>query len=181
MRPRWKKVVRDLAYNRTRTALVVLSIAVGVFAFGTIMAGRIVLQRELRTSFLATNPASAIITTEPFDDDLVDAVRGLPDVAQAQGRRAVPARIQTGPEAWQDTVLYVLPDDGVTEVGIVKPWQGAWPAPDNAVLIERASLAKTRSQLGGTITLQLPGHDARAMPIVGLTHDLSLPPAVISG
>ncbi|NTU78368.1 MAG: FtsX-like permease family protein [Chloroflexales bacterium] len=181
LRPRWKKVIRDLAFNRTRTALVVLSIAVGVFAFGTIMAGRIVLQRELRTSFLATNPASAIITTEPFDDDLVEAVRGLPNVAEAQGRRAVAVRIQTGPEAWQDTVLYVLPNDGVTEVGIVKPWQGAWPAPDNAILIERASLAKTRSQLGGLITLQLSGHDARSMPIAGLTHDLSLPPAVISG
>ncbi len=181
LRPRWKKVIRDLAFNPTRTALVVVSIAVGVFAFGTIMAGRIVLQRELRTSFLATNPASVIFTTEPFDDDLVNAVRGLPNVAQAQGRRVVAARLQTGPETWQDTVLSVLPDDGVTEVGIVKPWRGAWPAPDNAVLIERASLAKARTQVGSLLTIQLTGQDARTLPVVGLTHDLSLPPAVISG
>ena len=181
LRPRWKKVIRDLAFNPTRTALVVLSIAVGVFVFGTIMAGRVVFQREMHTSFLATNPASVIITTDPFDEDLVKAVRGMPAVAQAQGRRAVPARIQTGPETWQDSVFYVLPNDGVTEVGIVAPWKGTWPAPDNAVLIERASLAKAHTQLGSMITIQLPGHTARTLPVVGTTHDLSLPPAAISG
>ncbi len=36
IRPRWRKVLRDLWSNKTRTLLVVLSIAVGVFAVGTI-------------------------------------------------------------------------------------------------------------------------------------------------
>ncbi len=179
--PRWRKVVRDLVHNSTRTMLVVLSIAVGVFAFGTIMAGRIVLQRELRSSYLATNPASAILTTAPFDEDLVKAVRGVPGVAQAQGRRAVAARIQLGPEHWQDAVLYVLPDDGITEVGIVRPEAGAWPPPDHALLLERASLGKARANVGDTVRLALPGEQARDLPVVGLTHDLSLPPAVIAG
>lgn len=53
---RWRKVKRDLIHTPTRTLLVVLSITVGVFVFGTIMATRITLQRELRASFLATNP-----------------------------------------------------------------------------------------------------------------------------
>jgi putative ABC transport system permease protein len=181
MRPRWNKVRRDLSHNRTRTALVVLSIAVGVFAFGTIMAARAVLSEQLRSSFLATNPASATITTEPFDDDLLDAVRHVPGVAAADGGRAVAARIQTGPLTWQDTVLHVLPDDGVTSVGIVQPWRGAWPPPKNAVLIERASLAKTHAAVGDTVRIELPGQSARAMPIAGLTHDLSLPPAPIAG
>lgn len=181
LRPRWKKVIRDLAHNRTRTALVVLSIAVGVFAFGTIMAGLTVIRREVRESFLATNPASATITTEPFDEELVEAARRLPGVAQAQGRRAVAARLQVGPQEWQDTVLYVLPDDGATEVGIVRPAAGAWPPPDRALLLERASLGKARAALGETVTLALPGQRARRLPIAGLTHDLSLPPAVIAG
>ncbi len=179
--PRWKKVLRDLAANRTRTALVVLSIAVGVFAFGTILAGPTVLGRLLNDSFLATNPASAILTTEPFDDDLVAAAERVPGVAAARGLRAVPARIQVGPADWQDAVLHVLPDDGVTAVNIVRPWQGAWPPPDRAVLIERASLAKTRAQVGDTIRVALPGHKARDLPIAGLTHDLGLPPAAIAG
>ena len=181
MRPRWHKVIRDLAHFRTRTALVVLSIAVGVFAFGAIFAARLVLTRELRASFLATNPVSMTITTEPFDDELVDVVRKLPGVGAAEGTRAVAARIQTGPLTWQDTVLYVLPDDGAKSVAIVRPWQGAWPPPDKAVLIERASLSKTQAALGDRINVALAGQEARELPIAGLTHDLSLPPAPIAG
>jgi putative ABC transport system permease protein len=181
LRPRWKKVLRDLTVSPTRTALVVLSITVGVFAFGTILAGPSELSRALQTSYLATNPASAVLTTEPFDDDLVDAVRRVPGVALAQGVRSVQARIQTGPTEWQDTVLYVLPDDGATEVNIVRPWRGVWPPPDRSVLIERASLPKIRAALGATVWIELPGRETRPLQIAGLTHDLSLPPAVIAG
>src|SRR5262245_2506393 len=105
--PRWKKVMRDLAFNRTRTALVVLSIAVGVFAFGTILGGPTVLSQTLNESFLAINPPSATLTTAPFDEELVEAVRRVPGVAQAQGTRSVAARIQTGPTTWQDAMLFV--------------------------------------------------------------------------
>lgn len=181
MRPRWYKVLRDLFYNRTRTALVVLSIAVGVWAFGTVLAAQIVFSRALHESYLSINPASATITTNAFEDTLVDAVRHVPGVGQVQGRRAVTARIQTGPETWQDTVLYVLPTDGVTEVGVVKPWAGAWPPPKNTVLIERASMAKAHATLGGPITIALTGKDPRTMPVAGTTYDLSLPPAIIAG
>ena len=37
LRPRWRKVFRDLWLNKNRTVVVVLSIAVGVFAIGTIV------------------------------------------------------------------------------------------------------------------------------------------------
>ena len=36
MRPRWRKVLKDLWTNYERTALVVLSITIGVFAVGVI-------------------------------------------------------------------------------------------------------------------------------------------------
>lgn len=181
LRPRWNKVRRDLLANPTRTAMVVLSIAIGVFAFGAILAARTLITEQLHDSYLAVNPASATIVTAPFDDDLLDAVRRVPGVAQAQGLRAVSARVATGPDQWQDTAIYLLPDDGAREVGIVKPWQGAWPAPDKALLVERASLGKLSAALGDTVTVEIPGHDARTLPVAGLTYDLSLPPAVISG
>ncbi len=181
LRPRWHKVFRDLISSPTRTAMVVLSIAIGVFAFGTIMATRTVITEQLDTSYLAINPVSATITTEPFDDDLIDAVRRVPGVAQAQGARAVGARVATGPGQWQDTVLHVLPDDGVREIGVVRSEQGAWPPPDKALLIERASLGKTKAHVGDIVRVEISGQEARDMPIAGLTYDLSLPPAVISG
>ncbi|NNJ12159.1 FtsX-like permease family protein [Chloroflexales bacterium ZM16-3] len=181
MRPRWHKVLRDLISSPTRTIMVVLSIAIGVFAFGAILATRTIITEQLHTSYLAINPSSATITTDPFNDDLIDAVRNVPGVAQAQGVRVVSARIATGPQQWQDTALYVLPDEGWRDIGIVKPWQGAWPPPKNALLIERASLGKTKAAVGDTVRIEIAGQDSREIPIAGLTYDLSLQPAVISG
>ena len=43
--PRWRKVLRDLWGNRARTMLVVLSIAVGVFAVGMIAGSQVLFSR----------------------------------------------------------------------------------------------------------------------------------------
>lgn len=178
LRPRWKKVFRDLLADRMRTLLVVLSITVGVFAFGTIMTTRIVFAENMTNTFLAINPASATITTEPFDETLIDVVRNVPGVADAQGLRVVGARIQTGPQTWQDASLYVLPDEGVRSIAEVAPWAGAWPPPDRAILLERSSLVKTGAAMGDPIRVALTGGRTRDLPIAGLTHDLSLPTSV---
>jgi len=45
MRPRWKKVLADLWDNKLRTVLVVLSIAVGVFAVGMIAGAYVIISR----------------------------------------------------------------------------------------------------------------------------------------
>ncbi len=48
--PRWRKVLSDLTSNKTRTILVVLSIAVGVFAVGMIAGSRAILANDLATA-----------------------------------------------------------------------------------------------------------------------------------
>ena len=64
IKPRWRKIVPDIWYNRTRTVLVVFSIAVGVFTIGMIAGTRVVLSRATNESWLATNPPSALLFTE---------------------------------------------------------------------------------------------------------------------
>jgi putative ABC transport system permease protein len=182
MRPRWKKVFRDIWLNKTRTLLVVLSIAVGVMAFGTVASARTNVLQGLRTSYLSINPASAIISTEqPFNEPLVENIRRMKSVQAADGRRAVPARIQTGPNEWYDMQLFVIPDDGEMYVNVVRPESGAWPPPKHAILIERSSLTKTQAKVGDEVTVEMTGGEKRTLPIVGLTHDMSTPPAPIAG
>ncbi len=181
LNPRWKKVIRDLWFNKTRTLLVVLSIMVGVFAFGTIASARVNILEGLRNSFLSINPASASIKTELFHDDLVDVVAGMTGVAQAQGQRKIPARVLTGPNTWYDLDLYVIPDDGVMDMNIVRSEQGPFPAPKHTLLIERSSLVKTKAAVGEKITVSVAKGEERDIPIAGLAHDLSLPPAPIAG
>src|SRR6476659_7465786 len=67
--PRWRKVLRDLWSNKTRTILVVLSIAVGVFAVGMIAGSRVMLQRDLAAAYADSRPYNATLYTSWFDDD----------------------------------------------------------------------------------------------------------------
>jgi putative ABC transport system permease protein len=61
--------------NKGRTAVVVLSIAIGVFAVGTILNSRTALADSLAKTYAATNPAHAVILTlTPFDEDLLKTV-----------------------------------------------------------------------------------------------------------
>src|SRR5262245_12942293 len=110
MSPRWRKVLRDLLNNKTRTALLVLSIAVGVFAVVMIASSRVIMLRDLAIGWFATNPASASLDTESFDDELVQAIRRMPEVGDAEARRIINVRAQVGPDEWKDLKLMALPD-----------------------------------------------------------------------
>ena len=55
---RWRKVIRDLWSNKTRTILVVLAIAVGVFAFGSVFITERVLVNDMNNQYHSINPSS---------------------------------------------------------------------------------------------------------------------------
>ncbi|HYN47533.1 MAG TPA: hypothetical protein VER83_01630, partial [Candidatus Nanopelagicales bacterium] len=118
---RWRKVVRDLGVARTRTVLVVLSIAVGVFAVGTIAGSNALLQEGLRETYLASRPASATLSTSAFGDDLVETVREMPGIADAEGRRSVTVRLRTGPETFRELQLTAISDFEDQRLDLVTP------------------------------------------------------------
>lgn len=171
--PRWRKVLRDLWLNKTRTLLVVLSIAVGVFAVGTITNAQLILSRDLAASYAAINPAHAtILTLDSFDDNLVEAVRAMREVGEAEGRRNLIVRVKTGPNEWRNLMLVAISD--YNDIRIDKVWseQGAWPPPEHEIVIERAALGLTKSRVGETVLIKLPDGKERQMRIAGLAHDL---------
>ena len=182
LRPRWRKVLRDLWLNKTRTLLVVLSIAVGVFAVGAIASSQVILSRDLTQAYLATNPASAtFFTFDSFGDSVVQAVENMPEVKEAEGRRRVTVRVQTGPEEFRLLYLIAIPDFDEVEIDKFQPEAGAWPPPDNQVLIERASLNLLQAELGDTLLVKTPEGKERQMHIAGLAHDLNAQIYVFDG
>ena len=71
-RMRWKKVIRDLTSNKSRTILVVVSIAVGVIAIGMVWGAQGIVGRDLPRDFQAIGPADAFaITFTNFDEEIV--------------------------------------------------------------------------------------------------------------
>ena len=181
IRPRWRKVLRDVWGNKTRTLLVVLSIAVGVFAVGTTASTWVMMSHDLSADYAAINPSSAILFTAPFDDGLVTSIRSMPGVREAEGRFDLSVRLKTGPDEWRNMRLEAIEDYHDIRLNKVRPESGAWPPPKQEVLIERASLGLTNSDVGDPIAIRLPDGTQRELPIAGLTHDLNKVPASFSG
>ena len=172
--PRWRKVASDLWGNKTRTLLVVVSIAVGVFAVGMILGSRVILLRDLRAGYLATNPASGTIyTVDPFDDDLIEVVRHMRTVRDADGRRTTNVRYSAGPGRWRNLQLIALPDFEDIRVGKIRSLQGRWPPLEHEVLLERSSLATVGARVGDLLLVEAPNGTRRSLRVAGVAHDLS--------
>ena len=64
---RWIKIFKDIWDHKTRSLLVILSIAVGVAAVGMINNAKSMIERDLFGPYLAGNPALVQIYVSPFD------------------------------------------------------------------------------------------------------------------
>ncbi|MCL5999585.1 MAG: FtsX-like permease family protein [Chloroflexi bacterium] len=179
MSPRWRKVLHDLWNNKTRTLLVVLSIAVGIYATGTIAGTQVVLSREVTRVYAASHPASATLTST-FDEDFVKAVRRMPEVADAEGRREVTVRAKVGDEL-RTLLLIAVPDFDDLRINTFRPQSGAWPPPKREMLLERSALASLRASVGDQIAVELFDGTERSLRVAGLTYDFQSPPPILGG
>ena len=175
--PRWAKVLRDLWDHKSRTILVVLSIAVGIFAVGLIAGTQQLLDHQLNSSYQAINPAHATFGISSFDSDLLAAVRRMPEVESAAARFSLRTRASLGPGKWLDLTIFALPDWQDIPVNIVTSESGPWPPPRGAVVVERTSLPLLDAAIGDTVSLELPDGRLRDVVLVGTAHDINLPPA----
>jgi putative ABC transport system permease protein len=177
LNPRWRKVWRDLWSNKTRTILVAVSIAVGIFAIGLVAGSRLILSRDLSGSYAEVMPASATLIVDAFDDDLLQTVRRMPDVNLAEGRRRLTARISSGPERWRALQLLAIDDYDDIHINKLHPTSGAWPPPKRELLLERSALSLVQAEVGSQVLIELADGTQRTLRIAGLAHDLSQPAA----
>lgn len=181
--PRWRKVYRDMWSNKSRTLLVVLSIAVGVIAVGIVSGSQIVLSEALNSTYTASNPASGhVITVDNFDDDLVATIDRMREVERAEGRRQFTLLYQlNGQGEWQTIQLIAYEDYDEVELNIQFPKQGEWPPQDRQIVMERAGLEYMGAQVGDFVTVETSEGKFRTLQIVGTAHAQSGPPASLIG
>lgn len=174
---RWRKVFLDLLAHKSRTLLVVLAIAVGVFAIGFISIVRSVLLRELQRNYEAGAVSSATLYTDPFQADLAESVARLPEVAVAEARRSLRVRVQVAPNEWEDLVLTAVSDYNDIQLDKLFPRGGDWPPADRTVLIERKSLNLLNANIGDTLHIELSDGREHQLPISGIAYDSGVPNA----
>ena len=195
--PRWRKVVRELWANRARTVLVVASIAVGIFAVGTVQHLRTVILSEMQRIFADSNASMATLVVSGVNDDAIDAILRMPEIADAQGRSSVGGvKVRVGSE-WQNISITAIEDfeeiriNRITPIYAVdgKPDFGAeqtrWPGEEEIVL-ERGSLNAADAlpedlKVGDTLTLETADGKVRTVRVVGTVYDPNSFPSTFTG
>lgn len=184
--PRWRKVWRDLWSNKTRTLLVLLSIAVGVTAIGMVMGAQRIVDENLPAAYAAVNPASGqTFTLTTFDDTMVESIRRMDEVGEAEGRRYLNVRFLDKAGEWRSLQLYAIPDFDEVTINKIKPQTGEYPPSERKVLIERASFSEALGlgdvEVGDILTIEPPDGKQRQLEISGTVHDMSQLPAFLNG
>ncbi|MFC2000888.1 ABC transporter permease [Chloroflexota bacterium] len=176
LNPRWRKVIRDLWSNRTRTILVVMAIAVGVFAFGSVFITQEVLVSDMDTQFHNYNASTITMSIPAFDDDLVRWARRQEQVVDAQGRAVYSAKL-VGQDRTFNLNLYAYDNYDDITLNRITSEKGTWPPGRRDILFERASVSLPGVQIGDNIIIELSDGQQYEMNITGTVHDLNAVPA----
>ena len=166
--PRWRKVLADLRGNKLRTLLVVASITIGVFNVGLIVSLSSLVDEDMTSSYLASEPHHAVIYSEPFDENFLISARRVQGVSDADGRRNVSVKLITGPDEWVPLELIVVHDFKDMRMDLIEPERGGWPPHDNEILIEEASMSNVNAEVGDWLDIELLDGSNRKARLAGV-------------
>jgi putative ABC transport system permease protein len=174
MRPRWQKVFADIWGHKFRSLLVVASITIGLFAAGLIVSMSLIINEDMKAGFSSVNPAGIDLLASPFDQDLVDAVRRIDGVRQAEGVRTLTLRVLNTKGEWQPIELKAIPDIETMDINRVSVLEGIWPPRDRQVAIDVYRLGEIAGGIGSTIRVELPSGKIRELALTAVTHDQTI-------
>lgn len=178
---RWRKALRDLGSHPIRSVLVVLSIAVGVFAVGTIAGANAMLQTGLTTAYEASRPSSATIFAGPFDEAFVDSIRDMRGIADAEARRSVTVRLLNDDGSYREMLLTAVPDFDDQHLDLVVSQSGRWPPYRDEVVMERSSLVLQPFADGQALRVQTADGKRHDLTAIGISHEVGAAPAFYAG
>lgn len=170
MDPRWSKVIKDLGANKVRTALVVLSIAVGVFAVGMVSHGYEVIFTDLDADYNSSQPHHATLYTDWFNDEQVAVIRRVPGVLSAEGRASLTAQAAAPGDKWVTAGIAAIPSIPEMQIDLLRTTAGGSDLTDpgkHEVYIDRGSLTLLPVQAGDIITLRLSDERIREVRVAG--------------
>jgi putative ABC transport system permease protein len=125
----WYKVWRDLAHNKVRTALAVLSIATGVFALGLVFGMHGLMDAHLAQEDEVGRPANLTFRGERLGQQTVEATLREPGVAYAELETVAIIRWRLPQEAeWQRGVLVARDNYDAQLISRVELLEGNWPS-----------------------------------------------------
>jgi putative ABC transport system permease protein len=177
MKTRYRKVLRDLTQDYAKNLLLVLAIAIGVCGIGSIMGGYSVIKREMKDNYQGTMPASATIELkDTISASLVDSIKKLPGIQEAERHATVTARMKIG-DRWYPLLLFVVDDFATKRTNKITPVSGAVSPPAGTMLTERTALVVMHAKEGDAIIVKTAHGQPKTVTLAGIVHDPGLAPA----
>ncbi len=171
LKPRWSKVFSDLWDDKTRSSLVVASIAVGVFAVGMIITAFVILREDVNTNYAVANPVNIEVWTSPFYEDLIRVIEKVPGVENVEGRQIIPIRARRGDENWQGLALVGIKNFENLDINQLTVIDGNLYPGKNEVTISKDVINDTGFQVGDEIEIELPDGSTHYLTVAGLVYD----------
>jgi putative ABC transport system permease protein len=156
--------------------LVVLAIAIGVIAFGSVFASKEILIKGMSEQYKATNPTNITITLpDKFDDELIQWAKSQENIKAARGVSKETVRIYT-PQGSRNVTLVAI-DYSQNDVSQIVSENGTWPPPNRGVVFERKSAEIVGYKLSDDVEIELPNGDKKLLSYAGAAHDFQAIPA----
>ena len=174
MRPRWRKVFHDLIGNLSRTVLVVVSIAVGVFSIGVIVGAYVIISHDMSASYAAHNPMNIEILSNPFDNNLITTIQAMSNVKEVEGRDVFSMRVRIpGSTQWVTLNMVAIDDFAKMKINLLTPIKGTDRPGKNQLLLEQKALGSLMISVGDNLEVELDNGTIKTMPVVGIVQDPS--------
>jgi len=158
-----------------RTALVVLSIAVGVFSIGVISGAYAIISNDMSASYAANAPSNIELRMADFDESVLETVRNTNGIAEAEARRVFSIRVRApGTNRWTALDLVAFDDFEANRVNLLIPVEGQGAPGKRQVVLERDALTRVDVEVGGLLEFELPDGSIKSMPMVGVVQDTAM-------
>ena len=176
--PRWNKVFRDLLGNKARTLLVVIAIAVGVFAFGSVFITQEILLKNIKFQYQKYHPSNITIYLTQFDSTLIRWVKRRPGVAEVSAK--VTGNVKLIQKYNNEVVLNLtsVPDFSNMMLNLLAPKKGIWPPQKGEIFLERGSLSPSQASVGDSIRVKTQDGRNYTLYLSGIVYDNSAIPFV---
>ncbi len=175
----WQKVWFDLWHNKTRTLLAVISIAVGVFAVGTVFGMNDQMLTAMDASHRKDMPQHFTMNlTRLIDRDTALALRQVPGVEDVEPLNQIALRYRfPADKNWHQAIVQMRDDYRQQKYQLLQLKAGEWPK-GNGIGMEFMQADYYKLNVGDQVIFEIDKKE-RALPITGLIrHPYTPPPAM---
>jgi putative ABC transport system permease protein len=176
MNMQFKKALKDLTTNPTRTLLVVSAMVLGLWGLGTIWVSNSILTNDLRTNFSATKPAHVIFESDDFEKlNIADFCKGH-EIESAEFRDFSLHRIEVSPNEWIPLWLYGVQDFRRLRLAKIFYQEGLSVPAIGSMLIERDGKKISTIVIGSAPRVRI-GNKIKQVPVSSICYDPAQAPA----